>query len=202
MRGKIRGKISKTGAAALGVTALVLTAAATVAVAQPFFGTSGDDVINGTPRHDYISGRAGNDTLNGFGRADLILGGPGNDTVNAGGGNDLVFGGAGDDTLNGGPGNDRIFAQRGVDTVNGGPGNDDLWALARVDVTGVPGEPGDTLTGGPGNDVFHVRDGEPDHVDCGDGHDVVLADFKDVVATNCEVVKRHAPRTKQHTKDD
>jgi Ca2+-binding RTX toxin-like protein len=186
----------------LGIAAVVLSAFATVAIARPFVGTKGDDVINGTDHHDYIAGRPGNDTLNGLGKADLILGGWGNDTVNAGDGNDLVFGGPGDDTLNGDAGNDRIFAQRGVDTVNGGPGNDDLWALARADVTGQPNEPSDTLNGGPGNDVFHVRDGEADQVDCGDGHDVVLADFKDVVANNCEVVKRHAPRARPHTKDD
>ena len=131
----------------------------------------------------------------------LAYGGDGADTITVGAdfGPDTTIdadGGPGDDTLNGDAGNDRIFAQRGVDTVHGGPGNDDLWALARADVTGDPNEPADTLDGGPGNDVFHVRDGEPDHVDCGDGHDVVKADYQDVVAANCEVVKRHAPRPK------
>ena len=37
-----------------------------------FLGTPGDDVINGTERHDYIDGRDGNDTINGFGRWDVI----------------------------------------------------------------------------------------------------------------------------------
>jgi Ca2+-binding RTX toxin-like protein len=194
--------MSRTGAVVLGVVALVLGGLATVAVARPFLGTKGDDVINGTDHHDYIAGRSGNDTLNAFGRADFVLAGRGNDTVNAGAGNDLVFGGPGDDTLNGELGNDTIFAQRGVDTVDGGPGNDDLWALARSDVTGEPSEPADTLLGGPGNDVFHVRDGEADHVDCGEGHDVVRADYKDVVANNCELVIRRAPRIKARTKDD
>jgi Ca2+-binding RTX toxin-like protein len=199
MRRRRRGR---TGAAALALGGLVLCALASVAVAGPFVGTKGDDVINGTDRHDYIAGRPGNDTLSGFAKADMILGGWGNDTVNAGDGNDLVFGGPGEDTLNGDSGNDRIFAQRGVDTVNGGAGNDDLWALARADVTGQPNEPADTLSGGPGNDVFHVRDGEADHIDCGEGHDVVRADYKDVVANDCELVKRHAPRTRSNTKDD
>lgn len=196
----MRGR--RTGAAVLGIAAVVLSAFAAVAVARPFVGTPGDDVIDGTEHHDYIAGRQGNDTLNGFGRADLIIGGRGNDSVNAGDGNDLVFGGPGEDTLNGDAGNDRVFAQRGVDTVNGGPGNDDLWALARADVSGQPNEPADTLNGGPGNDVFHVRDGEADRVDCGDGFDVVRADYKDVVANNCELVKRRAARAKSQTKDD
>jgi Ca2+-binding RTX toxin-like protein len=174
--------------------ALVATLFATVAFAKPFIGTRGDDVIDGTDHHDVILGRAGNDTLNGFGRRDIIFGGLGNDIVNAGDGNDLVFGGPGDDTLNGDAGDDRIFAQGGADTENGGPGNDDLWALARVDVTHQPNEPADTLDGGPGNDRFHVRDGEPDHVTCGAGYDVVRADYKDVVANDCElVVRRRAP---------
>jgi Ca2+-binding RTX toxin-like protein len=197
----MRRRMSRTGAVVLGIVAAV-GALATVAVARPFIGTEGDDVINGTAHHDYIAGRAGNDTLNGFARGDVIFGGYGNDTVNAGDGNDLVFGGPGDDTLNGELGNDRIFAQRGVDVVNGGPGNDDLWALARRDVTGDPNEPADTLSGGLGNDVFHVRDGEADHVDCGPGYDVVRADYRDVVSNNCEVVKRSRFRGKSHTKDD
>ena len=153
---------------------LIVSVFATVAGAKPFFGTRGDDVINGTNRRDLIMGRAGNDTLNGFGRRDVIFGGWGNDTVNAGDGNDLVFGGPGDDTLNGDAGNDRIFAQRGVDTVNGGPGND----------------------------TFHVRDGEPDHVTCGQGYDVVRADYKDVVANDCELVIRRRAREKSRVEND
>jgi Ca2+-binding RTX toxin-like protein len=181
-------------------------ALASVALAQPFFGTDGDDVITGTERHDYIAGRRGNDTLNALGRADLVLGGRGNDTVNAGDGNDLAFGGYDDDTVNGELGNDRVFANRGVDSVTGGPGNDHLWARAPADVTREPNEPADTLDGGEGNDVFHVRDGEADNVTCGGGADVVRADFKDVVAADCEVVKRHQPRFKRdrrrgHKKD-
>jgi Ca2+-binding RTX toxin-like protein len=193
---------SRTGAAVLGIIAVAVSVFATVAVARPFFGTRGDDVINGTDRRDYIAGRLGNDTLNGFGRGDVISGGWGNDTVNAGDGNDLVFAGPNDDTVSGELGNDRIFAQRGVDNVNGGPGNDDLWALARADVTRQPDEPADTLSGGPGNDVFHVRDGEADHVYCGEDYDIVRADYKDVVANDCELVKRRGGRAKSHTEND
>ena len=95
-----------------------------------------------------------------------------------------------------------MFANRGVDTVTGGPGNDHLWARAPFDVTGQPNEPTDTLDGGEGNDVFHVRDGEADNVTCGEGSDVVRADFKDVVAADCEVVKRHVPRWKRDRRED
>jgi Ca2+-binding RTX toxin-like protein len=171
-----------------------------------FLGTPGDDLINGTERHDYIEGRAGNDTLNGFGAWDVIRAGDGNDTVNAGPGRDFVFGNFGDDLLNGDDGPDLIAAGRGVDTVNGGEGNDRLWALARADVTGTaagqPNEPADTVNGGPGNDRIHVRDGEADNVDCGEGFDFVLADDKDLVASNCEVLKRQAPRPHDPTEDE
>jgi Ca2+-binding RTX toxin-like protein len=192
----------RTGAGVLSVAALAVSVFATVAVAQPFIGTTGDDVITGTDGRDSITGGLGNDTLNGLGRRDFIFGGRGKDTIDAGDGNDLVFAGNNDDTVNGGLGNDRIFAQRGVDNVNGGPGNDDLWALARADVTRQPGEPADTLNGGPGNDVFHVRDGEADHVNCGEDYDVVRADYKDVVANDCELVKRRGGRAKSHTEND
>ena len=55
--------------------------------------------------------------------------------------------------------------------------------------------PADTVNGGAGNDRIHVRDGEPDTVTCGDGFDVVRADDEDSVATDCERVKRRAPRS-------
>ena len=56
---------SRLTIACMGAAALVLVLGVTVSLAQPFFGTSGDDVITGTDRHDYIAGRNGNDTLNG-----------------------------------------------------------------------------------------------------------------------------------------
>ena len=195
-------KRSQIGIVGFAVALVTAGALASVALAQPFFGTGGDDVITGTDHHDYITGRTGNDTLNALGRADLVLGGRGNDTVNTGDGNDLAFGGYDDDSVNGELGNDRVFANRGVDTVTGGPGNDHLWARAPADVTGEPNEPADTLDGGEGNDVFHVRDGEADHVTCGAGYDVVRADRKDVVTADCEVVKRHGPQfNRGHKKD-
>jgi Ca2+-binding RTX toxin-like protein len=182
--------------------ALLLAVSATVVFAKPFFGTSGNDTITGTERHDYIAARAGDDTVDALGGFDVALGGRGNDTVHAGAGADLILGGRDNDTLYGDDGPDRIFAQQGVDTEFGGEGDDDLWAMARRDVTREPNEPADTLDGGPGNDRFHVRDGEPDHVTCGVGFDVAIVDFKDVVSADCEVVKRHKARHGRHGRDE
>jgi hypothetical protein len=52
------------------------------------------------------------------------------------------------------------------------------------------GGPGpDVLRGGPGNDTVMARDRSRDAVRCGAGRDLVLADGRDVVARDCEVVK-------------
>ena len=122
--------------------------------------------------------------------------------IGAKAGRDRVHAGKGDDTVNGGPGRDLIFAQRGADTVNGGAGADNLWALAHKDVTNAPGEPADTVNGEAGRDRIHVRDGEPDTVTCGSGFDVVYADFDDLVASDCDRVKRHKPRSSDDVSDE
>ena len=167
-----------------------LTAFVAVAVAMPVKGTDGDDTLTGTDRHDVISAYAGNDTIHGMGGFDVIRSGPGNDNADGGDGHDFMRGGKGDDTQYGGPKGDIIFAERGVDVTYGGDGSDDLWAMAHKDVERKAGEPADTLHGENGNDRFHVRDGEADTVNCGAGFDVVFADRKDKVATDCEQVRR------------
>ena len=190
--------MTKTHRTALGAFALaavsLLTAALAIAATTPINGTKGPDTLTGTDARDRILAGPGNDTVDAKDGRDHVRGGRGDDTVEAGSGRDVVRAGLGDDIANGGPGNDLIYAQRGVDTVNGGQGNDNLWALARKDVTRVVGEPADTVNGGEGNDRIHVRDGEPDTVTCGPGLDGVRADRKDVVAADCEVVKRRSVR--------
>jgi Gametolysin peptidase M11 len=54
----------------------------------------------------------------------------------------------------------------------------------------LQGSPGpDVLRGGPGNDTLMARDRSRDAVRCGAGRDLVLADKRDVVTRDCEVVK-------------
>jgi Ca2+-binding RTX toxin-like protein len=185
MKFKERVSIGALAAALAALTALV-----GVAFAAPVKGTPGDDTLMGTNGHDRIRAYAGNDTIDALGGFDIVRAGNGNDTTRGGDGHDLIWAGNGNDTSYGGPKGDLIFAQRGVDVTFGGDGNDNLWAMARKDVERRAGEPADTLHGENGNDRFHVRDGEADTVTCGPGFDVVLADRKDNVATDCELVRR------------
>jgi len=101
-------------------------------------------------------------TFKGTARADRLTGTAGNDLIEGFRGDDVLNGGAGNDTILGGPGNDRI---------TGGPGKD-------------------TLSGNSGNDTILAADGAKDAVDCGPGRDTVTADKADVVAKNCELVRR------------
>ncbi|QEC49343.1 calcium-binding protein [Baekduia soli] len=102
---------------------------------------------------------------------DVLVGGPGRDRILGRGGADRIRGRAGADILNGGPGNDVVFGDAGNDLIIGGPGQD-------------------TLLGGAGNDVIRARDGFADTISCGAGRDRVIADALDVVAGDCEVVRR------------
>jgi len=124
------------------------------------WGTSGPDLLIGTPADDVIVGRGGNDTIWGMGGRDLVCGGdgddvvagdggddfldggPGTDLIEGGIGADVVYGGPGGDTLDGGHGDDLVVSGGGADRLWGGPGDDRVWAW-----TGAA-----TVSGGPGSD--------------------------------------------------
>jgi hypothetical protein len=80
-------------------------------------------------------------------------------TINGTAKNDVLKGTPASDVINGLAGNDRLYGFAGNDSLNGGPGND-------------------VIVGGPG----------ADRIRCGAGKDTVLADAKDTVASDCEVV--------------
>jgi len=81
-------------------------------------------------------------------------------TINGTSGNDVLKGTPKSDVLSGKAGNDKLYGYAGNDTLIGGPGND-------------------LLVGGPGADVLK----------CGPGKDTAIADAKDKVGKDCEVVK-------------
>lgn len=148
---------------ALSLTvALVLVPAAAIAAATP----AGDYAKNvfriGTSGSDVLTGSAGADVLDGRAGHDRVSGLAGEDRLIGGAGNDYLLGGAGTDRLLGGAGNDRLVGGAGSDGLDGGAGNDRLTA----------------------------NDKARDAISCGVGRDSVLADLIDVVASNCEVVRR------------
>ena len=204
--------------------------------ADHIVGTAGDDRIRGTGQADLIEALTGNDRVAARGGADTVVGADGLDRIWGGHGADRLYGGAGpdrlwggygpdqswgddgddvmgggygDDRQWGGAGNDTIYANRGRDESWGEAGDDTLWALARKDVHGPNDSQGDTLHGGPGNDTFRTRDGELDIVDCGEGVDTALLDFKDVITDatpvnpngSCEVVNRARHRNGQDRRE-
>jgi hypothetical protein len=146
--------------------------------AAPIIGTAAANTISGTARADVIFGRAGNDALRGLAGDDCLYGEAGNDRLR---------GGSGADRLLGGPGADRLEGDSGNDRMTGAAGNDRL-----TDRSGR-----DTFSGGTGNDSIDARDTSlagrrvRDTVRCGTGtRDVVLADRRDLVARDCERVRR------------
>lgn len=69
------------------------------------YGTSGNDVLDGTDFGDRIYGRGGND---------IIHTGGGNDTIRAGGGDDTIVIGSGNNNLKGNAGNDTFAVSAGA----------------------------------------------------------------------------------------
>jgi len=141
-------------------------------------GTDGSDVLHGS-FSQVVLGLAGNDTLFAddpgyFLQGNTLYGGPGADILYGGYGQDILYGGPGNDTLDGGP---------SIDIINGGPGNDHI-------------------DGGGGNDTIGARDHQRDWISCGttaprtlrgtgeDERDVVYADKEDIVAHDCEIIRR------------
>jgi Ca2+-binding RTX toxin-like protein len=104
------------------------------------FGTSDDDLLNGTNKGNSIFGFAGGDEIHGQGGNDWLSGGKGNDLVDGGDGNDDLSGGKGNDGLAGGKGNDDLDGDHGRDFLVSGAGRD-------------------SLKGGHGADKFVIRQG-------------------------------------------
>jgi Ca2+-binding RTX toxin-like protein len=147
---------------------------------QAIRGTRRNDVLTGTPGNDSIFGRGGADKIFALAGDDYVDGDRGNDQLHGGPGRDLMAGRRGDDVIYGDEGADRITGDRGRDRIFGGPGNDVLYGNLGDDV----------VDGGPGNDHINVVHGGRDRVVCGLGNDVVSADPRDVVAGDCESVRR------------
>lgn len=168
-------------------------------------GREGNDTLEGGDDRDRLRGGPGDDIeLGGADTdvfhqgdapdgADRLDGGPGVDRVNylqrtgavtvtldrsandgdraAGEGDDVrtedVFGGAGNDELVGDSAANHLRGDGSNDSLDGGRGTD-------------------VLEGGPGGDSIISRDRSADRVSCGEGHDSVGADTRDVPSADCE----------------
>jgi Ca2+-binding RTX toxin-like protein len=108
------------------------------------------------------SGAVATNVVNGTSRADRLSGSAGRDILRGLAGNDQLLGLGGDDRLFGGAGNDRLV---------GGAGRD-------------------LLDAGLGNDTIVANDKTKDTIHCGRGRDSVVADRADIVARDCEAVRR------------
>lgn len=177
-------------------------------------GTARRDVLRDTDEsREGVCGLDGHDTIHvrsGF--DDKVFGGRGNDRLFGPLAQAVLDGELGKDTVDyrtarqpiridlragvarSAPGTDRL---RSIESARGGRSRDTLIGNRRANVlAGGPGD--DTLDGGKGRDVLRgqggddeitSRDGARDAVDCGAGHDTVIADALDRVAANCEVVR-------------
>jgi Ca2+-binding RTX toxin-like protein len=125
------------------------------------YGTSGNDILNGSDAAEVFNGLDGNDDLrmgggndiaNGNVGDDLIAGGTGDDRLRGGQGNDTIAGGEGDDYLWGDLGNDQLNGNQGNDHVDGGDGNDVVRGGRGDDVV-IGGVGDDEIYGGLGNDI-------------------------------------------------
>jgi hypothetical protein len=181
--------------------------------ADRIVGLGGDDFLDAGNGDDEIDGGPGRDTIVAKGGRDIVRARDGvRDDIDCGSERDIAlvdrvdrlvscdyaianglrcsrFGTGASETLVGTfrrdvlcalPGNDTVRGLQGDDTLDGGSGNDTLDGGAGRDL----------VLGGEGYDTVLSRDGERDRVRCGAQDDVVVADRRDVVAADCERVRR------------
>lgn len=153
----------------------------------------GFGLVNGTPGNDMLYGVTGPTRIYGFegddglypGPGDRSYGGPGNDRMVGSG---LLLGGKGDDRI------EAIAQGRASLNLGGGEGEDFITGSQRRDrIDGGSGS--DRISAREGPDAIDARDGEHDVVRCGPGRDIVSADKRDTVGSDCEtVLHRSLPR--------
>jgi Ca2+-binding RTX toxin-like protein len=123
--------------------------------ADEIFGFEGNDTVKGGKGKDKLYGGSGNDSLDGGEDDDSLYGADGNDTLIGNSGNDDIWGGDGNDSLQGGAGDDKLNDISGLNVLDGGDGNDDISSLgATTDNKLYGGNGNDIVYGGGGNDIL------------------------------------------------
>lgn len=120
----IDGYSSATGSIALNID---LASNTVTSNGTNWYGTAGNDYIQGSDGNDQIFGSEGvNQLFGGYGN-DTIYGGSQRDIIRGGYGNDSIYASEGRNDVYGGDGNDIIYTGSGNDYIQGGYGNDDIW---------------------------------------------------------------------------
>ena len=178
----------------------------------------GSDVVRAPrrQRHHYARRRVdrggpagGDDSVDGGAGPDAVDAGPGNDSVTGGPGDDRVWAGAGERHRRHGsrlrsrarpPRRRQDQRRRRASTCcTAASGRHDqrrhraTIASPRACATGRR----DTVNGEAGDDRIQVRDGTRDVVTCGPGSIASVPTSHDVVAADCEQVKRHTPNPRR-----
>lgn len=91
---------------------------------------AGDDVVLGQQGQDRLLGGRGDDTLDGGADNDRLFGNRNSDQIAGGDGDDFLSGGQGKDWLLGQAGDDVLRGDAGADILRGGTGNDRLFGSA------------------------------------------------------------------------
>ncbi|CAN5269072.1 hypothetical protein BH10PSE14_BH10PSE14_17950 [soil metagenome] len=141
----------------------------------PIVGSSGDDLLSGTPHADTIMGLGGNDVIDGLGGADQLYGGTGNDTYYVDRADDLVF-------ENAGEGSDTVIASAGfylyanIENLTLAAGAGDIFGVGNELANVITGNEGSNLLiAGAGADIVHGSGGV-DSIFGQDGNDQLYGD--------------------------
>jgi hypothetical protein len=134
-----------------------------------------------------------------------VLGTPGADRLAGTRHADVIRGLAGADVLDGGQGADELYAGPGNDRIDGRDSEKSrpvpktraprcLHVAARSSRCMPLPRGADVIVAGTGDDIIMTRDGRPDAILCGPGHDIVIADLADLFSTSnpgsaCETIR-------------
>jgi cysteine-rich repeat protein len=166
--------------ALLAVLAAPAPAQITCPTGITLFGTSANDVLEGTPDGDRIVAGAGRDVVRALGDSDCVFGGSGDDALAGDDGNDRIVGEGGRDELDGGDGKDELVGGSGNDALRGDDGDDELVGEGGNDILeGGAGD--DSLSGGNENDDL-IGGPDTDTIRGGEGDDFLIVAAGDVPA--------------------
>src|SRR5215213_8915846 len=172
--------VAMVGALVVG-SGVALAATTINCTSNPCLGTSGANVLNGTPNPEIMRALAGNDLVKGFGGSDEMYGGDGGD----GSADGTDFTNTDITNLEGAEDSDKVYGEGGADYIDAASNDKPLESQT---------PPVDRSFGGPGNDRIYAVDGNEDIIRCGAGaNDRARIDAEDNDITGCETIIIEVP---------